>query len=171
MLQNGNFAKLFVCFFQRGDDIAIHTIAGAAYQILIDICKIKKIQRELEDSWILEELGVKQKVLAATREPQNFFKHADKDPEGTIKYHPLLSACLIMYGIQYFFSLTGERFSEGQVFRIWFFLRFPDSLPPEVKDLLSNIPEGVNPDDYNIFLDMINWFESKQPGPIGEAFI
>lgn len=86
-------------FFQHGDDVSIHTISAAAYEVLIDLCKIKGIPRELEDSWILEETGVKSKVIKAMREPQNFFKHANKDPGGVVQFHPLLSACLIMMGI------------------------------------------------------------------------
>jgi hypothetical protein len=116
-------------FFQRGDAVAIHTLAAAAYQILSDLCERKKLKREIEDSAILDELGVKQEVLAALRKPQNFFKHADRDPEGTVRFNPMLSACLILYGVHYYFALTGRQFGEGQVFRVWFFLRFPDRIP------------------------------------------
>jgi len=62
---------------------------------------------------------------AAVRKPQNFLKHADRDPEGAIRFNALLSACLILYGVHFVHSLTGRQFAEGQVFRIWFFLRFP----------------------------------------------
>ena len=50
-------------FFQRGDDLAIHTLAAATYQIISDLCKQKGIQREVENSPILEEMGVKDEVL------------------------------------------------------------------------------------------------------------
>ncbi len=86
-------------FFQRGDDVAIHTLAAAAYQILSDLCEHKGIEREMEDSAILDEMGVKGEVLATTRKPQTFFMHADKDPEGTVRFNPLLSACLILSDI------------------------------------------------------------------------
>jgi hypothetical protein len=149
-------------FFQRGDDVAIHTLAAASYQIISDLCKHKGIQREMEDSSILEGMGVKGEVLAAVRKPQNFFKHADKDPEGNVRFNPLLNACLIMYAVQYFYSITGKQFPEGQVFRVWFFLRFPDRMPPDVKALFSKIPNVASPDDYTLFLDLIGSVYASQ---------
>ena len=142
-------------FFQRGDDVAIHTLAAATYQIISDICKHKGIQRELEDSSILDDMGVKGEVLAAIRKPQNFFKHADKDPEGFVRFNPLLNICLILYAVQYFFAISGKQFPEGQVFRAWFFLRFPDRMPQDIKALFSNTPVALDPDDYSFFLDFI----------------
>jgi hypothetical protein len=149
-------------FFQRGDDVAIHTLAAAAYQIAIDICESKGIHREMEDSQILDEMGVKGKVLAAMREPQNFFKHADKDPEGTVRFSPPLSTCLILYTIQYLYAITGKQFPEGQVFRAWFFLRYPEHAPPEVRALFPKIPKGFGSEDYSIFLEIIGTLYANQ---------
>lgn len=149
-------------FFQRGDDVAVHTLAAAAYQIVSDLCEQKGIQREMEDSPILEEMGVKGEALAAMRKPQNFFKHADKDPEGTVRFNPLLSACLILYAVQYFYAISGKQFPEGQVFRVWFFLRFPDRVPPDARDMFSRIPKGVGSDDYPLFLDLIGSIYASQ---------
>lgn len=143
-------------FFQRGDDIAVHTLAAAAYQIISDMCAQKGVQREMEDSRILEAMGVKKEVLAAMRKPQNFFKHADKDPEALVRFNPLLSTCFILSGVQYFYSLTGKQFPEGQVFRVWFFLKFPDRVPLEVKPMFAKIPrEHLNTEDYSFFLELI----------------
>ncbi len=151
-------------FFQRGDCVAIHTLAAAAYQITIDLCEHKNIQREIEDSPILVEMGAKGEVLAAIRKPQNFFKHADKNSEGTVRFNPLLSTCLILYAVQYFYAICGKKFPEGQVFQIWFFLRFPDRMPPDVKILLSKLPNVISQNDYVFFLDFIEYiYANKQP--------
>lgn len=149
-------------FFQRGDEVVIHTLAAAAYQIITDLCEHRGIQREIEDSQILVEMGMKKEALAAMRKPQNFFKHADKDPEGTVRFSPILSSCLILYGIQYYYSLTGKQFPEGQVFRVWFFIRFPDRAPTEIKHLFSNISKGINWKDYSFFLDLIGSTYARQ---------
>lgn len=143
-------------FFQRADAVAIHTLAAAAYQILIDLCEHKGIERELEDSAILNKLGVKEDVLAAVRKPQNFFKHADRDPEGYVRFNPMLSACLILYDVQYLYCLTAKHSVEAQVFRLWFFLRFPDRAPVELQALFSQLPPDVGPDDYPSFLELID---------------
>lgn len=50
-------------FFAREDAVSVHTLAAAAYQVIIDICKQRGIERELEDSKILDELGIKREFL------------------------------------------------------------------------------------------------------------
>jgi hypothetical protein len=142
--------------------VAVHTLAAAAYQIISDLCELKGIKRALEDSPILEEIGVKGEVLAAMRKPQNFFKHADRDPLGTVQFNPHLSACLILYAVQYFYTITGKQFPEGQVFRVWFCLRFPDQVEPDAKELLSKIPPGIEADDYSLFLELIGSLYASQ---------
>jgi hypothetical protein len=143
-------------FFQRGDDVAVHTLAAAAYRITSDLCNLKGIKREFEGSLILEEMGVRGEALVAMREPQNFFKYADKDPQGTVQFNPMLSVCLILSAVQYFYLITGKQFPEGQVFRVWFFLKFPDRVPNDAKALFSKIPKEVNSDDYALFLELID---------------
>ena len=74
-------AQAIRLFFGQGDEIAIHTpgvsrlpdplryVCGN-----VDACAI-------EDSAILEEMGVEKRVLTAMRKPQSFFKHADRDSD------------------------------------------------------------------------------------------
>ena len=142
-------------FFQRADAVAVHTLAAAVYQILVDLCEHRGIERELEDSAILSHLGVKKDVLDAVRRPQNFFKHADRDPEGFLRFNPMLTACLILYGIHYLHCLTGTKSPEGQVFCLWFYLRFPDRAPAELRASFAQLPPEVGPDDYPVFLELI----------------
>src|SRR5437660_11025323 len=84
-------AQAIRLFFDRGDEIAVHTLASAAYQVLSDLCAKRGIAREIEDSEILAEIGVKGEFIAAMRKPQNFFKHADRDAEDTVRFSPMLS--------------------------------------------------------------------------------
>jgi hypothetical protein len=63
---------------------------------LSDICEQRGIVREIEDSEILEEMGVKKTVLAHMRKPQNFFKHADRDADQKIRLSPMLSVCFMV---------------------------------------------------------------------------
>jgi hypothetical protein len=120
------------------------------------LCELKGIQREIDDSTILQEMGIKGETLAAMRKPQNFFKHADKDPEGVVRFNPLLSVCLILYSVKYFYAISGKQIPEGRVFQVWFFLRFPDRMPPDAKNLFSKIQNAACTDDYTLFLDLIS---------------
>lgn len=144
-------------FFQRGDEVSIHTLAAAAYQVLIDLCKHKNIHREIEDSKILESMGIKDEVIKAFRKPQNFFKHSgsEPDPAATVRFNPMLSACVLVFCISYHQELTGTQFIEGQAFFVWFFLRNPEHLTPALKEWLAKLPPDVDVEDYLFFQELI----------------
>lgn len=89
------------------------------------------------------------------RKPQNFFKHADRDPEGSLRFNPMLTAYLMMYGVHSLQCITGTRSGEGQVFYLWFYLRFPDRAPAELRASFALVPPDVGPDDYSAFLELI----------------
>jgi hypothetical protein len=142
-------------FFERGDEIAIHTLAAAAYQILADLCGHKGIKRELEDSAILEEIGAKKDVLAALRQPQNFFKHADKDPNGTVRFSPMLSVGLLVYCATYYRLLTQRTFLEGNVLLMWFYLKHPDRLPEPFQSVARKAATVLDHADLEFFASEI----------------
>jgi hypothetical protein len=148
-------------FFGKRDVVAIHTLASAAYQVVTDICKHRGIARELEDSTILEEFGVKKELLAAVRKPQNFFKHADKDHEGTVQLNPMLSVCIMMSTVQYLLQLGIKPSAEREVFRTWFFFKLPSHTPAEIKPILEQARHMVDPDDFSLFAAMIESTKTK----------
>jgi hypothetical protein len=45
-------------FFERKDLVVVYTVAWTAYQVLSDLCKLSGFSRQIEDSQILEEMGV-----------------------------------------------------------------------------------------------------------------
>jgi hypothetical protein len=50
-------------FFEKKDAISLHTLGWASYQILIDLCQQAGIEREIEDSKILKEIGRLNEVI------------------------------------------------------------------------------------------------------------
>ena len=143
------------------DQVSIHTLVAAAYQIVVDVCKVRGIPREIEDSTILKDLGVKREVISAIRRPQNFFKHAETDHDQTVKLNPMLSACLLLAAIQYMLQLRLRPTPERDVFRTWFFLRLPERAPPEIKAFLKSLPIEIDPEDYGFFLEQIHLRRSR----------
>ena len=145
-------------FFERKDQIAIHTITWAAYQILIDMCEQKGVQREIEDSEILIELGRLNEVITAMRKPHNFFKHSDRDLDETIKFFPDSNYPLILMCCQYFSKLTGDLFIEGKIFQCWFFLKHPERVPKDFGSWglkLHNISKTISFNDYDFFIELL----------------
>ncbi len=148
-------AQAIRLFFGQGDEIAIHTLASAAYQILSDMCGKRGIPREIEDSAILEEMGVKKRVLTAMRKPQNFFKHADRDSDETVRFGSMLSVCFLVYGVSFHYSLTGRQFAEGLVLRSWFFAKHPERAPEPLRSAMTAMAPMLDPSDLAFFARQI----------------
>jgi hypothetical protein len=120
-----------VLFFDHGDEVSIHTLAAAAYQILIDLVhhegKTTRLEKSTERVIKPEFLSLARKTL---RRAQNFFKHADEDPTELLDFDArepqfLLFACADAYN-----TLTGRHLRELWAFIWWFMWEFPDFLKP-----------------------------------------
>ena len=157
-------AQAICLFFDRGDQVAVHTLSTAAYQILSDICGHRGIEREIEDSKILEEMGVKKSVIDGMRKPQNFFKHADRDPQGTIRFNPMLSVCFMAYGVSFYCAITQKWFAEGIVFQSWFYASHPDRAPEPIREAVAAMAPILDPTDLAFFGSQILTLKRKSDG-------
>lgn len=143
-------------FFERKDPIVVYTIAWAAYQILSDISKQKGISRLMEDNEIIREMGIEKEFLKAFRSPRNFFHHADKDHEEKIKFFPETASLVPMLASDLYVKITGEDFSPGKVLNLWFFAKYPMRAPKEIKVAFAGLPIEADPNDYDLFLELLN---------------
>jgi hypothetical protein len=91
-------------FFHERDAISIHTLVAAAHQILDDLAKPKGIESIRRISIIRSEK--KKFWIDILNEAQNFFKHADKDPEATLDFNPELQLFFIIDAIQLYATLS-----------------------------------------------------------------
>ncbi|MDB6117210.1 MAG: hypothetical protein JWO08_991 [Verrucomicrobiaceae bacterium] len=114
-------------WFQSGDEVAIHTLAGAAYQIIHDINTAKKAGTLLFDSPVFKEEYRKEAINMLKRDV-NFFKHADKEPDGVTEFLPAMSELFIMgatWGLQ---NLGLKLDLAEKIFHEWFCLQHPEFL-------------------------------------------
>ena len=84
-------------FMTDQDPVAIHTLVGAAFQVLSDLASRENRKMQV-DAWSdLFEEPDRTTLRNALRFPQNYFKHADRpsDPEKTT-FSPELTSLLIM---------------------------------------------------------------------------
>jgi hypothetical protein len=66
--------------FEEADPIALHSVVAAAHAVLRDVSKHRRAQ-----SSMVKPHGYDRKLNVG----ENFFKHADRDPEGRINIEPL----------------------------------------------------------------------------------
>jgi len=119
-------------YFHDGDQIAIHTLTCAAYQVIMDINR----QREGLPMFIKERLleAVRPDKIAEVKkkfnEAQNFLKHADSDPDATVKIVPRYTEYLIWDASLAYERLAGEQLLLSKVFLAWFVTINPDFFKP-----------------------------------------
>jgi hypothetical protein len=66
------------------------------------------------------------------RQFENFFKHADRDPEAILTFYPDITEFWIMVAVDTYGVLTKDRVPAFYVYHRWFFLNH--------RDLLINVP-------------------------------
>jgi hypothetical protein len=121
-------------YFVNGDPVSIHTLAAASLQILSDLDRRGGGEGTLLD---LVLSGIKPEYVKEVRkllaEAENFFKHADRDPDRVLEFaismpEFFLWACACKYP-----ELVSETPPLMLVFRVWFIIHHPDILKREIR--------------------------------------
>lgn len=67
-------------FFERRDAVAIHTLAAASHQILVDLASERGLSGIPKNNPLVRSEKEKEWITLVNNS-HNFFKHADRDPE------------------------------------------------------------------------------------------
>ncbi len=112
-------------WFADKDDVSIHTLAAAAHQIIYDINKKKGGQELFFDSMTIKD-EYRSEFIALVKKNMNFFKHADKDPEGITEFVPIGSILFMLFSLVGLQQL-GESLNDVEdVFLLWLALHYPN---------------------------------------------
>jgi hypothetical protein len=125
-------------YFVNGDPVSIHTLVAASHQILGDLDKhgpkTGTFWDFIETQVKPEHIGEVKKLFA---EAENFFKHADRDPDEILEF-PLaepewfLWECVAKYP-----ELAGEIPLLMLAYRMWFVIHHSDILKPESRAIVN----------------------------------
>jgi len=122
-------------FFSKEDPVAIHTLTCAAHKLLSDLTKGSFL---LNGDWMVPER--KSEILKLFKLPQNFFKHADKDPSATIDFNDEVNQFFIYDSIRMYTKLKEHWTVECYIFNIWFPLKYSGIVTdPQFKEMLLMI--------------------------------
>jgi len=111
-------------YFHFGEPVSIHTLASAAYALLQNLNSSRGGEPMIKDVKLIKE-EFRGEVRKKMNEYQNFFKHADKDPTGSIEFNPLVTECFIFESAIKYFQLTNEKITNLHIFTLWFSLWNP----------------------------------------------
>ncbi len=112
-------------FFSNGDAVAIHTLAASAANLFSDLAE----RSEVHASWrthLREESGLSRKALTDILHLEwNFFKHAERNPTGTLSFNELLSEDFMFMAVLDCGELLPTTLPM-QVFQIWYIAAHPE---------------------------------------------
>lgn len=124
-------------YFHFGDPVAIHTLTAAAYNVLKDINSHRGGEQVLMKAQLAKEFirpEYQKEFIKKLNEAENFFKHANSDPEAVLKFKPRQSEFLLWEAVEIYQRLTGEITPFLHAYRGWFMMHN--------QPMFSNLPEA-----------------------------
>ena len=108
-------------YFLSENAIATHTLAAAAYNALRDIAKREGAEHPFLKTEYLKSLSEPeaQRTIRFLNDPENFFKHADRDPHASISFDPYLTELLLMDALAYFRTSSEPKPKYYDIFKVW----------------------------------------------------
>ena len=113
--------------FEGRDPVSIHTLAAAAAQVLADLCNSRGVGMPLRNGDRIREER-RREWLQAMKASENFFKHADRDPDESHDFNREATHFVLLDAVTMYAALTSRFTDEAGVFQSWFFLKYPDLL-------------------------------------------
>ena len=112
-------------FFEHRDLIAVHTLTAAAHTVLRDLCRRAGRGSLLKDLAPIRE-DKKREWIDILNAAQNFFKHADRDPDELFDFCYEGTKFFIWDAVEMLFTLKKSIPKEAFVFRTWLFTKHPE---------------------------------------------
>src|SRR5205807_2587334 len=139
------------------DLVAVHTLAAAVQELLRDLGRSRGIKSIFKDSDLIRPER-KKEVTNLFNEAQNFFKHADRDPDKQLKFYSEATQFYLLDAALLYVQLTGKQFPEVTGLIAWSVVRFPDILVEGAfkEQITGLVPQGFNPDNYQFLLMAID---------------
>jgi len=127
-------------FLSNGDIVAIHTLTAATYNILRDLSNLQN-KPVLVKEKMLEMVKPQHKKMVRDKinKAENFFKHADKDPDKLLEFNPNITEFLLWDACATYFSLTLEKTPLMSTFNVWFFTKYTDVLQCEKRTEVTKL--------------------------------
>jgi hypothetical protein len=112
-------------WFEERDEISVHTLAAAAYQVIHDVNESSDTKAELLYNSIVIKDEHRSEAIRFLKRPMNFFKHADNDPHATLEFFPALTDIYLLFAIEGLRSLGEDRNDICQAFLWWILFTKP----------------------------------------------
>lgn len=115
-------------FFRNDDALSIHTVTCAGLGVMEALAKQYNKKSSIS---LIEELVVEHKrgeMKRLLNKPQNFLKHADKDPEDILEYNPNILEYYLFFACNSYHEFTGKMTDAIWWYMLWFSMVHPNLL-------------------------------------------
>lgn len=124
-------------WFQEADPVSIHTLTTAARQILVDLnAKAGGEPMGADHQMIRPEARIIARKAMA--EAENFFKHADRDPEASCLFSPEATRFYLLEAIDKYQELAREQPPLMKLYLVYHALTHPRIFTPKFIDLMRS---------------------------------
>ena len=132
-------------FFARADILAVHTLAGAAFQILEDVGAKVGVQSQLRHSDRIAPERRKEWFAALTA-TQNFLKHANRDAHVVHEYREEGTNFLLFEAVELASRVLPKESRERLAYRLWFVFVQPKCFKAEYVSSLRALADETRAD-------------------------
>jgi len=122
-------------YFEYGDEVAIHTLAGAAYSVIRDVNEHRGGEPMFKDLHQVLSPDLAKEFKKFINQPENFLKHANEDPDATFDLQPQWTEVLMYEASQRLCLLTDETRKLPVIFVLWFALHHREILGQVLSEL------------------------------------
>ena len=117
-------------WFAEEDPVAIHTLVAAAHEVVHSLFKLRGLSGLLFDSRLVKD-EYRSEVAKLLKAPANFFKHADRDPDAIMDFHPYANELLLLTCVHALARMGEPTFLEYDVLTCWFRIHQPKFFPTD----------------------------------------
>jgi hypothetical protein len=129
-------------WFYDGDPVSIHTLAAAAHQVVHDLGRARGITAKLRELPNVRP-EFKKRMHDALARAENFFKHADHDPDALLQFKPITTSYFLIDAVLTYELLTGESSPVMRTFRMWIMIQYPELVKADIRDAwLTNLKQA-----------------------------
>lgn len=108
-------------FFDGGDLVSIYSLAANAWEIVDTLCSLANVDSVSNQTRGHVPDGKDLKRDYVNSPHRNFFKHADRDPHGSLEnFDERSTDSIIMLGVEDYIRLNNRSPVEFQVFQLWY---------------------------------------------------
>ncbi len=134
-------------FFDDLDPVSVFTLAANAWEIVDVLCRRQRVQSLSEETahHLPTDLSLKHDFV--NQPYRNFFKHADRDPDGTVRdFGDEKNDPMLMLAVEDLLRLQDAKLVECQIFQTWYLGVYPEKLAPEARKKVLPAIDRALPD-------------------------